>query len=244
MTAGFIVVVVFVLAVGLGLAVLRKQRERQRVRGRSVPMESLWRDWRDLEDIPETERQTRENLLSEVPEQNLASVYQSLLDFEASLNGLDNPMIALRKELMDSMDRRLLNIEILQLPDEVKARLREQSSEMMQSDADAQAYIAANDLRMAVLREYAARRFNDRIEGDWFDVYRKASRLKQKGARNFIQRTLAGNQSNADDARYETMTIVDHEIRARLLQMPAGVQFPGFRTEPEPEPQPETESGD
>jgi len=230
------VVFFLILAAAIGFTILRKQAEQRRIRGQTVPMESLWRDWTDIEALPEAERQPRQTLLAEVPEENQASVYQSLLDFEASLNGVANPMIALRTELMDSMDRRLLNIEILQLPDEVKARLREQSSEMLQSDADARAYIAANDLRMAVLREYAARRFNDRIEGDWFDVYRKASRLKQKGARNFIQRTLAGNQNNADDARYQTMTIVDHEIRTRLLQMPAGVQFPGFRTEPETEP--------
>ena len=44
---------------------------------------------------------------------------------------------------------------------------------------------------------------------------------------------LAGHQSNADDARYQTMTIVDHEIRARLLQMPAGAQFPGFQPDSE-----------
>lgn len=224
------------LAAGPGYALLRKYRRQKQMRGRTIPMDSLWQSWADIDVLSESERQSRHALLTGVSEENRASVHQSLLDFEASLKGETEPMIALRKELMDSMDRRLLNQEILQLPDEVKDRLRKQSSEMLQNDADARAYIAANDLRMAVLREYAAQRFNDRIEGDWFDVYRKASRLKQKGARNFIQRTLTGNQSNADDARYQTMAIVDHEIRARLLQMPAGAKFPGFQTEPETEP--------
>jgi len=233
MTIAFVVTILLLMAAGLGFAWLRKYREQNQIRGRAVAIQSLWQSWTDLEALPEPERQARQALLAAVPEENRASVYQSLLDFEASLNGVAEPMIALRKELMDSMDRRLLNQEILQLPDEVKIRLRQQSSEMLQSDADARDYIAANDLRMVVLREYAAQRFDDRIEGDWFDVYRKASRLKQKGARNFIQRTLAGNQSNADDARYQTMTIVDHEIRARLLQMPAGAQFPGFQPDSE-----------
>jgi hypothetical protein len=84
---------------------------------------------------------------------------------------------------------------------------------------------------MAVLREYAALRFGDRVAGDWFDVYEKASRLRQRGARNFIQRTLSGTQTGEDDARYQSMTRVDQEIRTRLLKVPAGTRFTGLDTE-------------
>lgn len=222
-------VVIVLLAAALFTAVqLHRRRVHRVVRGRAVSMERLWHSWNAMNDIPATERSAREALLAAIDSGDREAVLQSLLDFEATLSKAAEPMIALRKELMDSVDRRLLNLEILQLPDEVKSRLRQQSSEMLQSDPQARAYIAANDLRMAVLREYAAQRFGDRTDGDWFDVYLKASRLKQKGARNFIQRTLSGSQSSADDARYQTMTIVDGEIRARLLKMPAGIPFPGF----------------
>lgn len=224
----FVLVIVTLVAAVILTALLLRRRERRRVRGRAVTIESLWQAWNSLAALSAEERAAREPLLAGVNSDDRESVHQSLLNFEASLHGEAEPMIALRKELMDSVDRRLLNMEILQLPDEVKVKLRAQSSEMLQSDSQAQSYIAANDLRMALLREYAGRRFDDRVAGDWFDVYQKASRLKQKGARNFIQRTLNGNQSNVDDARYQTMTIVDHEIRARLLKMPAGAQFPGF----------------
>lgn len=223
-----LILFISLIAAAILAMLLLRMRERRRIRGRSILVESLWQAWNALDLLTAEERIVREQLIAPMTDEDRESVHQSLLDFEASLHGEPEPMIALRKELMDSVDRRLLNMEILQLPDEVKARLRAQSSEMLQTDAQAQAYIAANDLRMMLLREYAAQRFDDRIEGDWFDVYQKASRLKQKGARNFIQRTLNGNQSSVDDARYQTMTIVDHEIRARLLKMPAGAQFPGF----------------
>jgi hypothetical protein len=225
--AAIVAIIILIFATVL-VAALRHRHLQRRIHGRAIAMESLWKSWNTLEPLIAEERSAREALLAQVDPENRESVHQSLLDLEASLHGEAEPMIVLRKELMDSVDRRLLNMEILQLPDEVKTRLRAQSSEMMQTDLQARAYIAANDLRMALLREYAAQRFDDRIEGDWFDVYKKASRLKQKGARNFIQRTLNGNQSNVDDARYQTMTIVDHEIRTRLLKMPAGTRFPGF----------------
>jgi len=223
--------VIGILAVFSFITLASLVRKWKRIVGHAVSIESIWQVWMETSEISESQRNTRESLLAKLDQLNRESVHQSLLDFEASLHGEKTPMIALRRELMDSVDRRLLNMEILRLPEEVKTKLRAENSEMMQSDAQADIYIAANDLRMLLLREYAAQRFNDSIEGDWFDVYQKASRLKQKGARNFIQRTLAGNQSTVDDARYQTMTLVDHEIRTRLLQMPAGAQFPGFTSD-------------
>ncbi|HEX5339800.1 MAG TPA: hypothetical protein VFX47_02855 [Gammaproteobacteria bacterium] len=230
-----VIVIILIAATTLAMLLLHAQ-ERRRIQGRKISMAGLWESWLTADMPDDTERAARTSLLDQVDDNARESVRQSLLTFEAGLHDAAEPMIALRKELMDSMDRRLLNIEILQLPDELKTRLRAQSSEMVQSDPLARDYIAANDLRMALLREYAAQRFGDRSEGDWFDVYRKASRLKQKGARNFIQRTLSGNQSSVDDARYQTMTLVDHEIRARLLRMPAGAPFPGFRADSNTEP--------
>src|SRR6185312_15914618 len=136
------------------------------------------------------------------------------------LNGeLSDPLRTLREALLKEMTP------------EVRKKLREQSSEMLQSDEEARTYIAANEARMAVLREYAARRFGDRVTGDWFDVYEKASRLRQRSARNFIQRTLNGTQTGEDDARYQSMTRVDQEIRSRLLKVPAGTRFTGLDAE-------------
>ncbi len=193
---------------------------------RRASMAESWAAWLEGSDPAR-----REELLSRMNPEVRESVRHNLLEFEAALRREPNPLATLRLELMDSVDRRLLNQEILQLPPEVRRKLRSQSAELLQSDEEAQTYIAANEVRMAVLREYGARRFADRAEGDWFDVYEKASRLKQRGARNFIQRTLNGTQTGADDARYQNMTRVDQEIRARLLKVPAGTRFQGFNAE-------------
>ena len=191
-----------------------------------VRMEEAWSAW-----LADSDAARREGLLSQMNAEVRESVRSNLLEFEQVLRQEASPLATLRLELMDSVDRRLLNQEILQLPPEVRHKLRSQSTELLQSDEEAQTYIAANEVRMAVLREYAARRFGDRTEGDWFDVYEKASRLKQRGARNFIQRTLNGTQTGADDARYQNMTRVDQEIRARLLKVPAGTRFQGFNAD-------------
>lgn len=195
---------------------------------RRARMEQAWAAWLDFQSVDDAERARRHALLAEMNDEVRKSVHDNLMDFETGLGAEADPLQALRRELMDSVDRRLLNTEILSLPMEVRSKLRQQSADILQSDEEARTYIAANEVRMAVLREYGARRFGDRAEDDWFAVYERASRLKQRGARNFIQRTLNGTQTGADDARYQNMTRVDHEIRARLLRVPAGMRFTGL----------------
>lgn len=207
---------------------LQGRKLGRRLLSRFVRMEQAWLSWMEFGSLSDKERARRLGLLEHLNEAVRSSVHSNLLEFEAMLKADKSPLLMLRRELMDSVDRRLLNLEILQLPPEVRQRLRTQSSDMLQSDEEASTYIAANEVRMAVLREYAARRFGDHADGDWFDVYEKASRLKQRGARNFIQRTLNGTQTGADDARYQDMTRVDQEIRTRLLRVPAGTRFEGL----------------
>lgn len=201
------------------------------LRRRSASMEQAWSNWLEGSPADDKLRALRERLLAELSPEVRESVHGNLLEFEAGLRADREPLQALRRELMDSVDRRLLNMEILELPPEVRKKLRQQSSEMLQSDAEARTYLAANEARLAVLREYGALRFGDRVAGDWFDVYEKASRLRQRGARNFIQRTLNGTQTGEDDARYQSMTRVDQEIRSRLLKVPAGTRFAGLDAE-------------
>jgi len=216
------------LAAAAALLLLQVRKLGRRLLFRFVHMEQAWQSWMAFDTVDDRERTRRLALLEHLNEAVRVSVHSNLLEFEAALKADKTPLLTLRRELMDSVDRRLLNLEILQLPPEVRERLRAQSSDMLQSDEEAGTYIAANEVRMAVLREYAARRFGDRVDGDWFDVYEKASRLKQRGARNFIQRTLNGTQTGADDARYQNMARVDQEIRTRLLKVPAGTRFEGL----------------
>jgi len=210
-------------ALGCGLMLLFRRRR--------ASMQQAWDAWAGGK--PEDPRLAtlRDALLKELAPEVQESVRASLREFETALRRDREPLQMLRRELMDSVDRRLLNTEILGLPAEVRKKLRAQSSEMIQSDEEARTYIAANEVRLSVMREYSALRFGDRVAGDWFDVYEKASRLRQRGARNFIQRTLNGTQTGADDARYQNMTRVDQEIRTRLLKVPAGTRFTGLDAE-------------
>ncbi len=183
---------------------------------RQITMEQVWKE------------QSQVKLSEELDEDTCQAVHRNLLEFETKLAAETYPLQALRRELMDSLDRRVLNTEILKLPDDLRARLRQQNREILQSDNAARIYIAANDLHMTILRAYGDLCFDDRADGDWFDVYEKASRLRQRSTRQYLERTLGGTQNATDEVRFQSMTLVDSEIRARLLQVPAGTRFPGF----------------
>lgn len=226
----FITIVVLILLGIVTLSILRSSGwlVRFHQRYRRISMEDTWRTWLANAASGKPQYSVQTGLMSAVDNAVRESVYKSLLELENSLHVNVQPMLAVREELMDSIDRRHLNSEILRLPEETRINLRKSQPDIMQTDEAARTYILANELRIAVLREYAGLRYGDRADGDWFDVYQKASNLRQRGTRSYIERAVGGTQSATDDVRYQTMTLMDSEIRKRLLQVPAGTRFPGF----------------
>ena len=223
----FILVVFTVVAVTL---ILRSRRKPPlwRVEEQPVPLQQVWDEWPDADGLDDAEAARRQAIWTEVPESTRRDVLADLLAFEGRALATQQPLLMIRREIMDSVDRRMLNQEILALPPELKQRLRDSSAEALQNDADAWLYIAANELRLEILRELAARRFGDRAEHGWFAVYEKASRMKQRTARHFLRRSLAGELHQAEDSRQQAISMVDGALRARLLEVAPGTEFKGL----------------
>lgn len=218
-------------AIGLVLHRYRKQRPYA-VAISSISMQETWDAWMSGNDLQELERDQRDKLLDALDQEAVEAVLVDLLRLEAVVEAGKYPLTAIRKELMASVDRRMLNVEILRLPDEIKQNLRAQSTDVIQTDEQMQRYIVANELRLRVLREYAARRYGDKGPRDWFAVYEKASRMKQRNARAFLEHSITGVTAPGENARHQAMTIVDNQLRMRLLQVPPGTEFPDIQTEP------------
>lgn len=226
-------VIAALIAVAFGWLFARLWHQRLKNRNRSGKnMQDAWNAWTAIAAPDTEERKDGGFCPADTPTAIQDSVHAGLIEFEAKLLTDPTPFETVRQELMDSLDRRQLNLEILDLPQASRAALRNANPDIIQTDEAAKLYVAANDMHLAVLREYSGLRFCDRIDGDWFDVYEKASRMRQRGTRNYIERTLAGSQSANDEARFQAMALMDKELRARLLRVPAGTRFPGFGKAP------------
>lgn len=199
-------------------------------------IDDAWLRWMEGAGLSEAEHVLRDELFRLLDAQTMTAVRADLLAMEATTFAAEFPLTAVRKEMMASVDRRVLNTEILRLPEALKQRLRAQSADVLQNDNAAALYVAANELRLAVLRDYAALRYGDKSPGDWFVVYERASRLKQRSARAFIERSLAGAPDAPADPRHQAITLVDHELRDRLLRVPPGTRFPGLDGQPVSDP--------
>lgn len=190
-----------------------------------ISLAAAWDEWLQAPGQSDAERSRRNALFALVTPAHREAVRDDLLRFERRALAQDEPLLAIRAELMDSIDRRMLNREILALPENLKRRLREQSGDVIASDEDAENYLAANELRLEVLREYGARRYGDRAADDWFEVYQRASALKQRTARNFIARSASGGLDEEQDARQQAISLVDSQLRAHLLKVAPGTRF-------------------
>lgn len=223
MPGPFLLLSVFLLLVAALLLFVVLQRQRS---ASCVSLERVWQEWPFGGD--EDERARRERLLAETRPQHRDAVYNDLKVLETRIRSESEPLKVLRGEIMDAVERRLINREILALPAQARHRLRAESNDVLASDAEAQAYLAANELRLEVLREYAARRHGDRAPGDWFEVYEHAAGLRRRGVRDYLLRALSGDQVAAAEDRQQAMNLVDAELRRRLLEVPPGTRFPGL----------------
>lgn len=223
----FLLVVFTVVAVTLILRA-RRAPTAYAIKEYPVTLGQAWDEWLQRDGISDTERARRQAIWTEVPAATRKDVLADLESFERRALDSGHPLTTIRKEIMDSVDRRLLNQEILAMPPELKRRLRESSSETLQNDQDAWLYIAANDLRLEILRELAARRYGDDARNGWFSVYEKAGRLKQRTLRHFLRRSIAGELHEAEDSRQQAITMVDGALRARLLEVAPGTEFKGL----------------
>ncbi|HEX6929468.1 MAG TPA: hypothetical protein VF267_09475 [Gammaproteobacteria bacterium] len=207
-------------------AVLRRQRRGlYSMYETPLPLERVWAEWLDAPGESDAERARRRALYSLATPVHRDAVRDDLLRFEQQALTEPEPLLAIRRELMDSIDRRMINREILALPENLRQRLREQSGDVIATDAEAEAYLAANELRLEVLREYAARRFGDRAAQDWFVVYERAAVLKQRTARNYIMQSMSGSLTKDSDARHQAINLVDSQLRTHLLKVVPGTRF-------------------
>jgi hypothetical protein len=223
--AALLLTALVLVALGVALVMLRGvQRRRRTFTISDATIDDAWTRWIDGRELSDAERTLRAALLELLDPPTLAAVLADLRRLETETVAARAPLVAVREEIMASVDRRMLNTEILRLSDAQRAEVRARSSDALQSDGDARRYIAANEWRLHVLREYAALRYGDKAANDWFAVYERAAQLKRASVRAFLERSLAGDDA---DPRESAIRTVDQELKRRLLQLPPGAQFRG-----------------
>jgi len=216
------------LLVLTGVALVLRRQKRQRpystVIDADVTMVRIWAEWMeaDLESSQHKLRAEARRILA--PHQRQA-IYDDLLEFEQKVLDGQYPLTRLREEIMASVDRRMINVEILKLSEEDKSRLREAQSDVIQTDSHAREYILANELRLALLREFAAKRYGDRAEDDWLHVYERAAQYKRRLTKARILQGLEASEESDQESRQQAIDVVDRQLQLRLLQVPPGTTF-------------------
>ncbi len=224
--ASALLLTILVLA-GIILILVRHRRQRpySTVVDPHVHMDRVWQDWMEA-DLHSARADLRREAREILDPHQLHAVREDLREFEKRILTRPYPLTAIREEMMDSVDRRILNVEILRLPPTEKARLRSRQPDIIQSDTHAREYVVANELRLAIIREYAARRYGDRADNDWFEVYEHAARLKKRLSRTRILHSVEqADGGTPEDSRHQAIEMVDKQLRIRLLQVPPGTSF-------------------
>jgi hypothetical protein len=180
----------------------------------NIHIDDIWRAWRRGGLAPAAA------FADDTPGQDLddaalRAVHEELKKTERRILSDADPLTALRVQIMDGIDRRILQTEALSAPGTAHAGA-------LKGATDIDRGLAADALRIRLLRYYGAARFGDRAENDWYDVYEQAAELKRKSLRDFVRPSTSG----AGPGGYQKSMVVNEELRRRLLETPPGTSIP------------------
>jgi len=127
---------------------------------------------------------------------------------------------AVRTELMDSIDRIMLNGALLALKSEEREAVRRRMPQLPRSDPELRRNLEADRLRLRVLRHWTGLVFRDRARGDWFDVYQRAAEMRRESLGRDLERLAGTPVHAAEHHRDAAIRGLNTALRLRLLQAP------------------------
>ena len=223
----FLAVLIVALALFLRYTLRRKRKYLYSTELEKVTLTETWHSWIEMKNSSSSEDGKRDELLNKICSEDLAAIRDDLATIDKQKFSMDYPLTQIRLEIMASVDRHALNGELLQLPVDIRQQVRQANPEILQDDSEAERYLAANELRLLVLREYASRRFGDRAKSDWLEVYLRAARIKQRSLHRMIENSVQDNNSETT-VRLQAIQLVDEKLREQLLRVPPGTVFEGL----------------
>jgi len=144
----------------------------------------------------------------------------------------DEGLLQARNELMDGTERLLLQRTLRGLDPDVRASVASKMPEFRPVAEDLDRYLAAEALRLDVLRAWMGLYYGDRARGDWYDVYCKAAEMRLESIGRDFERIAGMPVYKAEDNRDAAIRGINASLRLRLLQMPPGARVgrPSLRT--------------
>ncbi|MGA7966955.1 MAG: hypothetical protein WCB49_13895 [Gammaproteobacteria bacterium] len=141
-------------------------------------------------------------------------------------------LLQARNELMDSTERMLLQRTLRELEPGIRTSVASKMPEFKPVAENLDRYLAAETLRLDVLRAWMGFYYGDRARGDWYDVYCKAAEMRLESIGRDFERIAGMPVYKAEDNRDAAIRGINASLRLRLLQMSPGARVgrPGLRT--------------
>lgn len=129
-----------------------------------------------------------------------------------------------RNGLMDGTERMQLQRTLRELDPETRIRVAARMSEFKHLARDLDRYLAAEKLRLDVLRAWMGLYYGDCARGDWYDMYCKAAEMRLESISRDFKRIAGLPVYKAEDNRDAAIRGINASLRLRLLKMPPGAK--------------------
>jgi hypothetical protein len=204
------IVTVVVIIVAAAFALRRRKPETQ-----TSDLEKAWADY--VSQPPEWPRRDRRAVerIPQLEDGVMKTIKASIRNSVDSAMATQDPMVSLRKAVMDATDRFIL-AEMLHGSQEAPGGTAESSSEMPMDHLE-------SVIEAGVLRRLAALRFQDFGEEDWYSHYLNVAEMNSRNVAEMVRKTVRGDLSSLETSLHEPLTRAMRQVRESLLGYPARI---------------------
>lgn len=210
------------VAIGAGIYVTRVIYHGKRVMpsGADMTMRDAWDYWmKDKTELSDDNRRIVELIQYKFADAAIGKMRNELFEIEEESKKATDPLVPLRRAIMDALDTSLLNEAIENLDGEVRKKVEGKLGNLYTAEIFLWGYLA-NDFMCSVLRWYSLVKYDDASADDWFTYYVKVAKGRARHIIEVLQRWEPGeSETPALTGNAYDEQVMD-KLRQRLLKAP------------------------
>ncbi len=227
------------VAIGAGIYITRAIYHGKRVKpsGADMTMRGAWDYWiKNKTELSDDNRRIVDLVQCKFADSAIEKMRNELFEIEEESKKATDPLVPLRRAIMDALDTSLLNEAIKNLDGEVRKKVEGKLGNLYTAEIILWGYLA-NEFKCSILRWYSLVKYDDASADDWFTYYVKITKGRARHIVGVLQRREPGKSDTTNAARALMGNVYDEQVmdklRERLLKAPRKMSIPeSVETEP------------
>ncbi len=181
--------------------------------------------WYNKDQLSETNQRIVDLVQRKFDPSAIEKIREELYEIEEVSNKAAEPLIPLRKAIMDAVDTSFINEAILNLDEKVKKKIQNTLGDQFSDDMLVWGYLTGN-IMSGILRWYSWQKYGDASEDDWYTCYIEVSKENANNTAQMLKEHAANEGAQFHAILYKPWKQAMEQLREKLLKVPIQTPVP------------------